>query len=80
MGPLGLGAPMIEGGDRVHPLRNARRVKLDLAFLIDNDITPADLRLERFDLGTKLAVGFEKIPLDHGALPLTGVGCLITTA
>src|SRR5581483_1833009 len=52
----------------------------DLAFLIHDHVTPADLGLERLDLGAQAAVGFEKFTLHDRALPLTGVRRSTTTS
>jgi hypothetical protein len=73
VGTLGLAAPVIERGDRVHPLRNARAVEINLALLVHDDVTPADLRLEALDLGAQSAVGLEEFTLDARTLAVTRI-------
>jgi hypothetical protein len=51
VGALRLDTPMIKRSDRVDALRNARGIKLLLPLLVDNDVPPPDLRLERLHLG-----------------------------
>ncbi len=57
---LRLATPALEGGYSVHALGNAREIELHERRLVDQNVPPPDLRLERFNFGQEFAIRGEK--------------------